>query len=310
MVKLAICALLLSASVAAADSPKIASARAAVEAVQYDDAQALLVAALNEGGNSPGAVAEIYRLQGTVSAVLDQRDVADQYFRRWIALDPNASLAADVKAKIREPFVSAQAFMNAHGRMSVTATRESSGVSVVIRDPVGLIRAIAPDAPGPPALQNVTGERLTISAAADVKRVFALDEHGNHLVEATILEWVAVKSYTPASKSISIVRSWKLWAALSGAMFLGASVVAMVAGSSDNDVQNFAFDGSHYYSEYEDARDSRDKQALVANGLWIGSGFCLATAIVMFVIRPTERSVAITPAAQGQGATVSVHSAF
>lgn len=314
MVRLAIAVCVLATAAmhgtARADSPKIASARAAVEAVQYDDAQALLVAALGEGGNSPGAVAEIYRLSGTVAAVLGQRDVAEQYFRRWLALDPNAALAADVAPKLREPFVSAQAFMNAHGRLAVTATRQGAQVVVVVEaDPVKLVRAIAVDASRLERQPLGSEQRITIAAPPDSKRVLGLDEYGNRIVEIAIVE-PAITAPVREPASPSIVRSWKLWAAASGALFLGASVMGIVAGSADTDVQGFAFDGSHYYDEFVDARDRRDRLALIANGLFIGSGACLVTAIVMFAIRPSERSVVVSPASQGNGATVAIRRAF
>ena len=120
-------ALGLAAVPVRADSPHLAEARRAVEAVDYDAARRLLVDALHDGGNSLAAVREIYRLSARAAVVLDQRELAEQYYRRWLAIDPDAALPDDTAPKLREPFVAAQAYSAAHGRLRATARRTQAG---------------------------------------------------------------------------------------------------------------------------------------------------------------------------------------
>ena len=88
-----------AARAADADSTKLDEARAAIESVRYDDARALLEDALQNGGNSPAELTEIYRLSASTAIVLGQRALADTYFRSWLALDPQASLPIGAATK-------------------------------------------------------------------------------------------------------------------------------------------------------------------------------------------------------------------
>ena len=101
--------MIVFAGSARGDTAKLARARQAIETLQYDTAQKLLIDALDDGANSPADVAEIYRLSASTAVVLESGDVAEQYYRRWLALDPTASLSSDLAPKIRDPFVRAQA---------------------------------------------------------------------------------------------------------------------------------------------------------------------------------------------------------
>lgn len=136
-------ALILAAAPAWADSPRLEQARRAVEAVDYETAQRLLLEALRDGDNSPAAVGEIYRLSARAAVVLGQRDLAEQYYRRWLAIDAGAALPADTAPKLREPFIAAQAYIAAHGRLVARAQRLPGGELEVelIADPLAMARA-------------------------------------------------------------------------------------------------------------------------------------------------------------------------
>ncbi|HEV7558560.1 MAG TPA: hypothetical protein VGO00_23985, partial [Kofleriaceae bacterium] len=112
-----------------AGSSKLAEARDAIAAVRYNDAQPLLAAALDEGGNHPAEVIEIYRLSASTAIVLGQPDVADQFYRRWLALAPDATLPDTVAPKLREPFKVAQLYMASRGRLVVDVHRKTVGSS-------------------------------------------------------------------------------------------------------------------------------------------------------------------------------------
>src|SRR5687768_13628519 len=73
----------------------LARARAAIEAVRYDEAEPLLDRALRAGQGSPAAITEIYQLSAQAAIVLGNREAATRFYRHWLALDPRAALPTD-----------------------------------------------------------------------------------------------------------------------------------------------------------------------------------------------------------------------
>lgn len=180
-----VAAVLVLASPALADSPKLDQARKAIDEVRFDDAQRLLVGAIADGGNSPAAMREIYKLSASSAVVLGQREVAEQNYRRWLALDASAKVGPEVAPKLREPFEAAQAYIAAHGRLTAIATRVSGdAIDVSVTDPLGM--AVSASVAGGTAVPLSTERRarLTSSDPAAVM-VAVLDERGNRLVEVT-----------------------------------------------------------------------------------------------------------------------------
>jgi hypothetical protein len=182
----ALLGVLLGALPARADSPKLVDARRAVEAVDYEAARRLLLEALRDGDNSPAAVGEIYRLSARAAIVLGERDLAEQYYRRWLAIDPTAALPGDTAPKLREPFVAAQAYIAAHGRLLARAERTSTGeVDVeLVADPLAMARAAAALGPGRNAPVPFGGDHKAHLAAAT--RIAVVDDAGNRLLEVDV----------------------------------------------------------------------------------------------------------------------------
>lgn len=186
---------------ARADSPKLADARRAVESVDYDAARRLLLEALHDGGNGPAAVGEIYRLLARAAVVLDNRDVAEQYYRRWLAIDPAAALPADAAPKLRDPFVAAQSYIAAHGRLLARAERASTGEIDVelVTDPLAMARAATALDPGSSSARVAFGSdrRARLPSAS---RVAILDDTGNRLLELDVTP--AGAASTPSTPSM------------------------------------------------------------------------------------------------------------
>ncbi|HSS02139.1 MAG TPA: hypothetical protein VLM79_34005 [Kofleriaceae bacterium] len=177
----ALLGLLLAAVPARADSPKLVDARRAVEAVDYEAARRLLLEALRDGDNSPTAMAEIYRLSARAAVVLGERDLAEQYYRRWLAIDPAAALPGDTAPKLREPFVAAQAYIAAHGRLLARAERTPTGEIDIelIADPLAMARAAAALGTSHSAAALFGGDRKAHLAAGS--RIAIVDDAGNRL---------------------------------------------------------------------------------------------------------------------------------
>jgi len=279
--------LTLAAAPVRADSPHLAEARRAVEAVDYDAARRLLVDALRDGGNSPAAMREIYRLSARAAVVLDQRELAEQFYRRWLAIDPDAALPDDTAPKLREPFVAAQAYIAAHGRLRATARRTPAGEIDVelIADPLAMAHAAAaldPAARRPPA---VFGAERRVRLA-EAPRVAILDDRGNHLLELEPTAAVATAPAadapaaavpataapaaaapapsatpatapppeTPAEDRRPRIRRWLTWAIPTGVFALGAAGFGIAAIVSYGNARTITASSGGYY--LSDAQDS------------------------------------------------------
>jgi hypothetical protein len=120
------------AGYARADNAKLVDARREIAAVHYDVARGLLVEALEVGGSSPAELYEIYRLSASTAVVLGHADLAEQFYRRWLAVDPRAALGDDESPKLRAPFVAAQAYIQGHGRLVVSAVASGDQTDVAV----------------------------------------------------------------------------------------------------------------------------------------------------------------------------------
>jgi tetratricopeptide (TPR) repeat protein len=332
MVTRAVCSMVVAAvavtapAVAAADSAKLPQARAAIQGVKYKEAQALLVDALQDGDNSPRAVAEIYQLSASTAVVLGQRELAEQYYRRWLALDPSASLPEELAPKLRDPFVAAAAYMNAHGRLTVTVTRTSAtSVDVVVeRDPLAMVAGVMiagdPRTPGVPGADHRVS--LAVPAGATGAIVAVVDERRNRLLEVAVPAAPARQDPSdprddprpPIATTrvrVPVYRRGVTWLIATGVVAGGGAVAGVLARSASSDVGALATDSIHHqFADYQAARDRRDRYAAIANGLFITSGLLAATAIVMYATAPRGRDTVIAPTVSGSSAGVEISGAF
>lgn len=293
----------LAAAPVRADSPHLAEARRAVEAVDYDAARRLLVDALRDGDNSPAAMCEIYRLSARAAVVLDQRELAEQYYRRWLAIDPDAALPDDTAPKLREPFVAAQAYIAAHGRLRAVARRTQAGeVDVeLIADPLAMAHAAAAlDPAGPSDAAPVTAPSPREAARrspvvfgaerrvrlAEASRIAILDERGNRLLE---LEPAAPAAAAPAPSATPAApaspespsdpdrppwtRRWLTWAIPTGVFALGAAGFGIASIASYERAHQIAADSGKSY--LSDAQDNVRRGRIFA---WITAGAGAAAA--------------------------------
>jgi hypothetical protein len=296
--------------IARADNPKLAAARQAVEDVRYDDARGLLVEALAAGTNRPAELREIYQLSAATAMVLGQRDLAEQYYRRVLALDPDARLPADASPKLRQPFVAAQAYMAAHRRLDVRAARRGRRIEVtVVADPLGMVAAVTAIVDGE-ALPEVAvtgaaiGTPIVLAPAGKVDRIVLLDEHGNRL------RTIAVDGAGPAAgtaestapSSTPILRRWLTWA-IPAAVATGTGVAFLVGAQQAkgrlDDI--LAASGTHFFDEAERERQSWRDDSLISNIAFAAAGAFAVTAIVMAATQPSPGPQPTVTATVGTG---------
>lgn len=306
LARCAVVTAVLAAASAHADSPRLAQARRAVEAVDYDDARRLLLEALHDGGNSPAALGEIYRLSARAAIVLGQRDVAEQYYRRWLAIDPDAALPGDAAPKLREPFIAAQAYIAAHGRLLARAQRASTGEIDVelIADPLAMARAAAvldPDDPAPAARPVAFGADRRAHLAAGA-RAAILDDSGNRLLELDLAAPAAAPPAEPAASDTPLsTDGWLPWAIPTGLFGLVAAGFGIAAISSYQRAESITTDSGQYH--LSDAEDNRRRGRTF---LWITGGAGAATLVcgiptAIYYLRARERARTTVAPTGGNG---------
>ena len=284
-----------------AENKNLVAARKAIEEVRYDEAQPLLAAALQAGGNSPNDVIELYRLSASTATVLGQPEIAEQFYRRWLALVPDATLPDTVAPKLRAPFERARAAMAGRGRIAVAVRRSGHAIDVVVEsDPLAMvvgaaIEAEAPLAPKPFVARAV--RFVDVDPAADVA-ITILDEHDNHLLSVQAPAQAAT-AQADSESGTPWYRNYLVWA-VPAVAFGGVGVgFGIAANGAQREIDELQPD-EHFASELDAAHERRDRYALIANIGFIAGGACAVTAVIMAIVRPRANvSIAAAPSATG-----------
>jgi hypothetical protein len=317
---ISIVAMLALASSAHADSPKLEQARKAIDEVRFDDAQRLLVGALADGGNSPAAVREIYKLSASTAVVVGQREVGEQNYRRWLALDASASIGADVAPKLREPFEAAQAYIAAHGRLTAVATRVSATViDVAVTDPLAMAVSATIVGGSPVALSTERRAQLVPSDGGAVV-VAVLDDRGNRLVElsagaapvAAVVPAVTAPVRPPIQRDQPKEKRFRVWLvfAVPSAVLLLTGAGFALAASNDRDTidEGIRDSTTTVYSDIDDLR-SREIAFTALGATAFGLGVVLAVPAVILYLRAHD-DLAVVPFVSGDSAGASLAGQF
>ncbi len=279
-------------SSARADSPKVAEARQAIDEVRYDDARRLLVDAIDAGGNSPAAVRQIYELSASTAIVLGQPDLGEQYYRRWLAIEPGAKLPAGSSPKLTEAFVAAQSYMAAHGRLVVTASRSSVAVLTVVvtADPLSMAAAAGFDGSGE-RVSFGANHAAELDANVEAMRVVVLDDHGNQLLAidvpaATVLSVPDHRTGRLLEDSPRpFLRQWTTWAVPAGGFLVAGGILGVLAITEQDKLDMLVRDsGSHFFSEVDGQHDKIRRHATIAIGLG-AVGVVLGIPAAVFYVR-------------------------
>jgi hypothetical protein len=287
---------------------KLADARAALDAVDYAEAQPLLVDALHAGGNSPARVVELYRLLASTATVLGERDAAEGYYRRWLELEPTANLPDSVAPKLREPFVAAQVYMAARAALAASAGLRAGAAEVAVAaDPLAMVAAVEIDGARRP-LGIDRRARAQLHAGTRHADVALIDEFGNHLAELAAVDDTPTTAVSalppnaltlePRDTSVSLWRQPWTWGASTVAFGLVGGGFAIAAHNANSQLDTIrAHSSEYYYSDAQSAQRSRDRDFVIATASFAVAGACAATAIVMLALHPHHRRVA--PSASG-----------
>ncbi len=315
MIRRALLVLLLSGSLAHADDT-LGPAKLAIEEVRYDDAQRLLIAALERGGNAPLAMRELYKLLGASAVALGKTDDAEKYYRAWLALEPTASLDAGASPKLRAPFDAAKSFITANGPLDVTAERLGDrDVRVrVISDPLALARTVRSGETSVPLADRVATVTNASGTSVDV-----LDRYGNTLAEvratASLAQPVDTAPITapttyapPATRPRRSSTAFYALAVPTG-LLLATGVGFGAASIIYNGKVQQALDdsGTAYYTDVVDDQ-KKVTQFWKLSAIIGGAGLVLAVPTTILYLRSRETTV--VPFVGGGGGGVSLSGRF
>jgi hypothetical protein len=303
---------------ARADSPKLQAARQAIADLKFDQARRALVEALAEGTHGPVAMREIYALSAEVAVVLGDRALGEQFYQRWLALDPTAKLPEGSAPKLRDAFVAAQAQMAARGRLALRTERTPTELVVAVAsDPLAMIHAVAIEGA---AKQPAPGKFAV--AAAVAPRAYALDEHGNRLLETEPIAGSAtpeeppapLQPLTPQKPQPSFVARWTTWAVPAGAFLIAGAVFGTLASVEHNKANDLLDDSTgNFHTDFEKHR-SRFERYLKYGIVLGGVGVLLAIPATVFYIqsrKPWELGgIKVAPIANQHGGGLAAFGEF
>jgi tetratricopeptide (TPR) repeat protein len=112
---------LLAGTLAATANPTpLATARERVDSLKYADAMKLLDQTLATPGLSRADLLEALQLEGVIRASMGKSAEAEQFFERWLVLEPGAKLPKRWGPKIQTAFFSARSWMDTHAPLTAT----------------------------------------------------------------------------------------------------------------------------------------------------------------------------------------------
>jgi hypothetical protein len=302
--------------------PHIARARAHLDDLALDLAQAELDLALRAGDSDRVRLIEIHRMRGIVHAGLDRREMAVDEFRAVLALDPRAEVLAELGPKIVQPFTDARASMRGRAPLAVGLDPRRGGnaelVVVVESDPLGMVRQARARfilrTGGESLVVGAGGPRISLAIPVDAMRatVAALDAHGNRLAELDVdlaRSTRAPAQETPPSGQPGLLARWTVW----GGIAMGAGAIglgfALAARSTRAELDELEGTTMPSFSRVEELDARGRRRALVANLAFGAAGVAAVVSAALFVRRPAARTdVAVIPASDG--AWVLVRSGF
>jgi len=331
-------ALLLIEGIAWADDAvdPLAQARNAVAGSDYTTARGQLASALEAGGHSPGELAELYRLSGTVYAALGDGKAAAAAFTRLLVLSPKATLPAGTSPKIRRPFDDAVHYMVGREplELKIETTQKPPAIAiVVVSDPLDMVArarvVFSLDGAAEQAKDVVASERTEVALPQGSRieaRVAALDVHGNRLIELGSKDAPIVILGDPPPAAVRVAPAqtlsplvatapvesrplylrWWPYAAATVALGGATAYFGLAARSDTNELQRIVDDPAHSPAEASAVEDRARRKVLYTNiGLGVTAAFAVTTGVLFVVAPGAHAEVRVTAAPMpGGGALV------
>jgi hypothetical protein len=294
--------LLLMIAAAPVHAADLERANAEIQQLHFDRALEALDVALRAGDNSPARLARIHRLLGVVSASLGLADAAVGHFEHWLMLEPAGQLDEGASPKLLQPLADARRLLQDRPPLSLRYRLDPAAPSITLlidSDPLTMVagvRAIVHRPGGAPAtVEQRGGVGLTIPLPPGRLEVelFALDRHGNRLVE---LGTISVGAVGRRPRARPWLARWYLWggAALASAAIGTGFAIAetMAQGELDRATQQ---SWMHDFREVRALEQSARSDALGVNISFAIAGAFAITSVVLLGVEARARRLEARP---------------
>lgn len=337
------------AAARADENPHLARARGELDELKYDRAARSLEQALATGTNGPAELAEIYRLSGEVAAALGDAKVAEEHFRRLLAIKPDARLAAGVSPKISQPFEAARAWFSSRTpiqvRHELSADEPRSITVLVDSDPLNMIAAARANV----VVDGGAAERIERKGPAPIEltlpeegrlevEVAAVDRYGNRVVEISTPSRPIV---VPAPRRVedaggggggdgddddrdrrtapsrSIFGRWYVWGGLALGFAAAGTWFGFQALDAEEELARLNMNSSmHDFTEALEVENRGRRHALVAN-INFGVAGALGLVATYLIVKdlgssdaPRRDTARVIPSADPNGVGVTIVAPF
>ena len=306
--------------VAADPRADLERAAAALDDLRYREAVRLLDAAWRGGGNSPVELRRIFALAGTAAASMGDGTAAQDWFSRWLCLEPSARLPPGSSPKLVVLLEAARRQL-AGRALAAHAARRDGGIAIVVDDdPLALVVAVRAGGPQRP----ITADTVVQATGGPIELV---DRYGNVLAELNVpapppsreaqADSAAQATEEPRDLRASTAGAtlapgprwyarWPIWSAASGASAVAASIALYIASNADARLDELASNSAeHEYSE------ARAEEHTLARAQWtariaLGAAIASATVAIVYYIRGREVRTVITPSGGGASMAWSI----
>jgi hypothetical protein len=297
-------ALCLASSLAHA-GPDLDRARLALERLDYPTAKRALEQALESGENGPEELREVCRLLGVVDAAFGDNAGAFEAFRRWLVLEPTATLDEGMAPKVRAPLARARSWVDSQGWLALRLgdpTGDPRNIVVAIEsDPLGMVagaRAEYRRRDGMVRSVSVKGNAsLVLLLPGDARgriRVSPIDRRGNRLADLWLDAPDGGGSRPPYLR-------WPLWGGTAVAFAaVGAYFGARTAAARDELDAIIADSSNHTFEEARRLERRGNRYALYANLSYGAAAASAVAAAALPFFGDDRRTSAGTPQLSGR----------
>jgi hypothetical protein len=295
----------LDVRVAHADTrDAIERARELEAKLAYDEALAIIDAAIAAGQSDRDRLVELHLIAGRLNAGLDRAKPAEDHFTIVLALAPTTTLPDDTSPKIAVPFTVARTKTTP---LDIKLVFTKTEVGVDANSPfVTGVHVRFRNAGSTDSQRLLTATRLP-RPPGQVLEVTALDSFGNRLWSATPPDEQVPRVVGPSvtTEHPPIYARWTTWAVVTGVALAAGGIAAWRFDAAQNEFDRKREQGMTDFTDLQAIEDRGRRWGLAAN---IGFGVAAATSVVSIILLVRgDKTVVVT---NGPGAGVGVAGRF
>jgi hypothetical protein len=259
--------------------------------LRYDDALRLADQAWHSGGSDPDQVRRIFALAGLAAGSIDDEEAARLWFRRWLFLQPTATLPDGTSPKLTALLDDAR---NALAGAVITAhiDAHSGALTVTVdADPLDLVVAVRAGATDV-ALSNHT---TSVPAREVRSNIELVDRYGNILAIITVPPSATLVPAAAVSSPPPWFARWMTWAIVSGGLAaVGGGALWVTIDARSNITRLNEHSDMHQFSEVLPFEQRFRNARLVSGIAFTGAALAAITSTALWLRGRGEPNVELS----------------